>query len=149
MRRQLATYVNEEEFQQLARQAAGRHVSLSRYVKERLLNTPEGSVGEASPEALAETLVTVLERRLPDGLERVLVRALKPLWQRLDTLTAMLDQFALTMLINTPEIGTDMKQQALAAGERRHRGWHKAVAELMREIHPEADANAKSNGARP
>ncbi len=54
--------------------------------------------------------------------------------KRLGILTAMLDQFALTMLINTPEIAESKKEQAIAAGERRHRGWQRAVQQLLMEM---------------
>jgi hypothetical protein len=148
MRRQVATYLNEEEFQQLARQAAGRNVSLSRYVKERLLKADDGAETEA--EAIAEAMVTAAERRFAEGVERSIARALKPLAQRLGSITAMLDQFVLTMLINTPEIAETKKEQAIAAGERRHRGWQRAVQQLLMEMQPEvvaSDDHANGNGA--
>ncbi len=61
----------------------------------------------------------------------------------------MLDQFALTMLINTPEIIEAKKDQAIAAGERRHRGWQRAVEQLlMRAIIPNPPVKSSSgNGA--
>ncbi len=64
MRRQVATYLNEEEFQQVPRQAAGRKVSLSRYVKERLLKADEGSGAETDAKAIAEAIVTAAEAAL-------------------------------------------------------------------------------------
>ncbi len=149
MRRQVATYLNEEEFQQLARQAAGRNVSLSRYVKERLLKADDGS-GAETDEAIADAIVTAAERRFAEGVDRSIARALKPLAQRLGSITAMLDQFALTMLINTPEIAESKKEQAIAAGERRHRGWQRAVQQLLMEMQPEVvagDNQANGNGA--
>jgi hypothetical protein len=150
MRRQVATYLNEEEFHQLSRQAAGRKVSLSRHVKERLLRVEGGSGAETEAEVIAEAIVTAAERRLADGVDRSIARALKPLAQRLGSITAMLDQFALTMLINTPEVAESRKEQAIAAGERRHRGWKRAVEQLLLEIHPEvvvSDNLANGNGA--
>jgi hypothetical protein len=146
MRRQVATYLNEEEFQQVARQAASRKVSLSRYVKERLLKADESSGAVVE----AEAIVAVVERRLAGGGERELASALKPLAKKLGVLTAMLDQFALTMLINTPEIAEAKKDQAITAGERRHRGWQRAVEQLLNETPPEAAASARAghgNGA--
>jgi len=139
MRRQVATYLNEEEFQQVARQAAGRKVSLSRHVKERLLKADEGSGAVIE----AEAIVAAAERRLAGGVERALASALKPLVKRLGILTAMLDQFALTMLINTPEIAEAKKDQAIMAGERRHRGWQRAVEQLLSETPPEVAASER------
>lgn len=77
MRRQVATYLTEEEFRQLTRQAAGRNLSLSRYVKERLLKAESGSGADTEAEAIAEAIVTA-ERRFADGVERSIARALKP-----------------------------------------------------------------------
>ncbi len=70
MRRQVATYLKEEEFQQLARLAAGRKVSLSRYVKDRLLKADDGSGAEAQAEAIVEAIVRSAERRFTNGVER-------------------------------------------------------------------------------
>jgi hypothetical protein len=150
MRRQVATYVTEEEFQQLARQAARRKVSLSCLVKEHLLKTQYGGSSVTEGEVLVETIVAAAEQRFNDGVERAIAKALKPLVQRLGMLTAMLDQFALSMLINTPEIPANQKELALTAGERRHRGWQRAVEQLFQEMHPEAvaaDHCAHNNGA--
>jgi len=150
MRRQIATYVTEEEFQQLAWQAARRKVSLSCYVKEHLLKEDDGSGVSSEGAGLVEAIVTAAEQRFNNGVERAIARTLKPLAQRLGMITAMLDQFALSMLINTPEIPDNKKEQALAAGERRHRGWQRAVEQLFQEMHPEAgatDDSAKDNGA--
>ena len=152
MRRQVATYLTEDEFRQLARQAAGRSVSLSRYVKERLLKPADGSGADTEAETVAEAIVRAAERRFAEGVDRSIAGALKPLAQRLASITAMLDQFALTMLINTPEIADNKKEQAIAAGERRHRGWQRAVEQLMREMHPEVfagDKQVNGNGAHP
>jgi len=146
MRRQVATYLNEEEFQQLARLAAGRKVSLSRYVKDRLLKADEGSGAESQADAIAEAIVRSAERRFTDGVERSMFGALKPLAKRLGMLTAMIDQFALTMLINTPEVIEAKKDQAIAAGERRHRGWQRAVEQLLREQHPEVASESHAGG---
>ena len=146
MRRQVATYLNQEEFQQLTRQAAGRKVSLSRYVKERLLKGDEASGAEPEAAAIAEAIVRAAERRIADGVERSIAGAVKPLAKKVGILTAMLDQFALTMLINTPEVAEAKKEQAIAAGERRHRGWQRAVEQLLRELQPELAANESGNG---
>jgi hypothetical protein len=150
MRRQVATYVTDEEFQQLARRAARGNVSLSRYVKEHLLRADEGSGVEPPSTVVAEALVVAAERRFSEAVERAIARALKPFSQRLGIVTAMLDQFALTMLINTPEIADNKKEQAIGAGERRYRGWQRAVEQLLREMNPEAvsaDGGGNGNGA--
>ena len=151
MRRQVATYVTDEEFQELSRQAARRKVSLSRYVKEQLVKADD-SLGAETPGAVAvDAIVTAVERRFTEGVERAVTRALQPLSQKIGIVTAMLDQFALTMLINTPEIAENKKDQAIAAGERRHRGWQRAVEQLLREMHPElvsADRVGNGNGVQ-
>jgi hypothetical protein len=146
MRRQVATYVTEEEFKELSRQALRHNVSLSRYVKERLLDAESSSGVEVSVGTAVDEIVAAAGRRFSEGVERAVTRALKPLSQRLGIVTAMLDQFALTMLINTPEVPETKKEQAIAAGERRHRGWQRAVEQLLREIQPESAGAETSNG---
>jgi hypothetical protein len=62
-------------------------------------------------------------------------------------LIVMLDQFALSMLISTPEIGDSKKEQALAAGERRHHGWRRAVqARLDEQVQAGVNGAAAGNG---
>lgn len=151
MRRQVATYVTDEEFKELSRQAARSNVSLSRYVKERLLTADDASGAEPHGVMAMDAIVAAAERRFAERVERAVNRALKPLSQRVGILTAMLDQFVLTMLINTPEVAENRIEQAIAAGERRHRGWQRAVEQLLREMHPEAvgaDQGGNGDGVR-
>jgi hypothetical protein len=46
----------------------------------------------------------------------------------------MLDQFARTMLIHTPEIPHDQQNSAGESGERRHRNWRRMVAEILSDL---------------
>jgi hypothetical protein len=150
MRRQIAIYVTEQEFQQLTRGAARHRVSLSRYVREHLLKA-DGSPGSGPADEGTTAAITAAERRMAESAERSVGRAVKPLMHRLGILTAMVDQFALTMLINTPEIPENKKEQAIAAGERRHRGWQRAVEQILKEMQPEpaaVDNGTSGNGAR-
>ena len=144
MKRHLAIYVEEHEFTRLKEEAGSRRISLSRYLHDRLLQG-EGAEFENRP-------VRAIAMLADDGTRTraALAEELRPLSRQIGILTAMLDQFALTMLINTPEIAESKREQAIAAGERRHRGWQGAVEQLLRDLHPEAvtiDHGAKGNGA--
>ena len=54
--------------------------------------------------------------------------------RQLTTLLTMLDQFALSMLIHLPEIPESQRKQAIAAGDRRHRGWRFEVEEILKRM---------------
>ena len=69
-----------------------------------------------------------------------MLRELRPCVNQLNLLTAMLDQFALSVLMNLPELAEAQKPQAIAAGRRRHQGWREAVAELLQENLPQSAA---------
>jgi hypothetical protein len=97
------------------------------------------SAGELSP---------ATEERLIENLSKAVGTRADVVAERLRTLIVMLDQFALNMLISTPEIGESKKEQALAAGERRHHGWRRAVqARLDEQMQPVANGTAAGTGA--
>ncbi len=132
MKRHLAIYVEEHEFARLKEEAGRRRISLSRYLHDRLLQSEDAMEFENRPVRAIAVLAN------ESGTTRAaLAEELKPLSRQVGILTAMLDQFALAMLINTPEIAESKKEQAIAAGERRHRGWQRAVEQLLRDMHPE------------
>jgi hypothetical protein len=147
MKRHLAIYVEEHEFAQLKEDAKRRRISLSRCVYARLVQDRASADAEIS--ALPARAVAMGTADTA-AMRAALTETIKPLSQQIGILTAMLDQFVLAMLINTPEIAEGKKEQAIGAGERRYRGWERAVQELVErmtsEVRGEHDA-AASNGA--
>jgi hypothetical protein len=143
VRRQLTTYVSEEEFHRLREEADERRITLSRHVKERLFQFEGGSGLTFSDAALAAA-----EKRIIQA-NRASTEKLKPLAHQLTTLLAMIDQFALSMLSHLPEIPETQRKQALASGQRRHRGLRAEVEETLKrmgEALPPPKGGAGRNG---
>ena len=142
MRRQLTAYLSEEEFHRLRDEADERGITLSRYVKERLFQTDGGSGLTFSDATLAAA-----EKRIIQANRVSTAENLKPLVHQLTTLLAMVDQFALSMLSHLAEIPEAQRRQALASGQRRHRGWRAEVEETLKRMEEPAPAQ-KSGAAR-
>jgi hypothetical protein len=142
VRRQLTAYLSEEEFHRLRDEADERGITLSRYVKERLFQSEGGCGLTFSDAALAAT-----EKRIIQANRASVGESLKPLAHQLTTLLAMIDQFALSMLSHLPEIPEAQRKQALASGQRRHRGLRAEVEETLKRIEVPVPTH-KSGGAR-
>jgi hypothetical protein len=137
---QVACYVNDEELAQLKAQVAKRGVTLSRYLKERALGgddqtDPRPQIGTSDPQNVAlEVLLNESERRIAQQVATVTDKGTRDVLSRLNLLATMLDQFARTMLIHTPEIPHDQQKSAGESGERRHRNWRRMVAEILSDM---------------
>ncbi len=137
---QVACYVNDEELAQLKAQVAKRGVTLSRYLKERALGgddqtDPRPQIGTSDSENCAlEALLNESERRIAEQVATVTDKGTREVLSRLSLLATMLDQFARTMLIHTPEIPHDQQKSAGESGERRHRNWRRIVAEILSDM---------------
>jgi hypothetical protein len=136
---QVACYVNDEELVQLKAQVAKRGVTLSRYLKERALGAdqpepcPQTAPSEPQNGAF-EALLNESERRIAQQLATITDKGTHELLSRLSLLATMLDQFARTMLIHTPEIPHNQQKSAGESGERRHRNWRRMVAEILSDM---------------
>ena len=136
---QVACYVNDEELAQLKAQVAKRGVTLSRYLKERALGNdqtdPCPQTGTSDTQNVAfEALLNESERRIAQQVATVTDKSTRDVLSRLSLLATMLDQFARTMLIHTPEIPHDQQKSAGESGERRHRNWRRMVAEILSDM---------------
>jgi hypothetical protein len=122
MRPKVAIYVTDEELKQIRREAARRRVSLSRYLKERLLpsdleSAPDGALfGSENESRLTQAL-----RRAADAHSRKML-------DQISTLIVMVDQLA-----------------ARTLGEAHHGDWQQQVEALVRELR--GDAEPARNGA--
>jgi hypothetical protein len=141
VRRQISTYVTEEEFKQLHQEAEEHGVSVSRYIKEKLVSS--GGIPGA---IVSDTRLAASQKRIIGSLRTAITNSARPLAQQLTTLLTMLDQFALSVLIHTPEIPEGQRKQAIAAGERRHRGWRVEVEEHLKQIEPLRKQRAERRG---
>jgi len=79
-------------------------------------------------------LLNESERRIAQQVATVTDKGTRDVLSRLSLLATMLDQFARTMLIHTPEIPHDQQKSAGESGERRHRNWRRMVAEILSDM---------------
>lgn len=145
MRRKVTVYLTDEELAQMRREASRRRVSLSRYLKECVISPEMEESGPVAYGAAPEA-----EKRLVEAVRGAVATGNRSVLDQLSTLIVMLDQFALSMLIHAAEIPETQKERALAAGERRHRGWQHKVADILRQLRgtaPENNHGVASNGA--
>ena len=132
MRRQLTAYLSEEEFHRLRDEANERGITLSRYVKERLFQSEGGSGLTFSDAALAAVKAN------HSGQSRVHGGNPETARPTIHHALAMINQFALSMLSHMPEIPEAQRKQALASGQRRHRGWRAEVEETLKRMEQSA-----------
>ena len=133
MRRKITVYLTDEELAQLRKEAARRRVSLSRYMTEQVAPARDQHDGDASA-ANGGVLPTALEKRLAESVRRAVAERADGLAENLRTVMVMLDQLVLSTLIHLPEIPETQKQQRIAAGVQRHRGWQREVEALLRQL---------------
>jgi hypothetical protein len=146
MKRHLAIYVENEEFAQLKQEATQRKMSLSRHVKERLLRSQAG--GDPGAEN-TEFLLQMVEQRFAKAVAAAVENGGRGLAENLRTVIVMLDQLVRSTLTYLPEIPEAQKERALAAGDRRHRGWQQEVETLLRQMRSQPAAERQrvtSNG---
>ncbi len=147
---QLICYVTEEEHARVSAQAAQRRLSLSRHVRECLLGEEQEPRPQVDNEngkvAVLEVLLRESEHRITQRSAAAAGESFREVLSRLSLIATMLDQFARTMLIHTPEIPKNQQEKAGASGERRHRNWQRVVADMVKEMDL---TDVELNGATP
>jgi hypothetical protein len=141
VRKQVSTYVTEEEFKLLHEEAEEHRISVSRYIKEKLVSS-----GGRSAAIISDSRLAASEKRVIESLRTAITNSTRPLAQQLATRLTMLDQFALSVLIHTPEIPGSQRKQAIAAGEPRHRGWRAEVEEHLKQMEPPQKPRTERTG---
>ncbi len=143
MRRKITVYLTDEELAQLRKEAVRRRVSLSRYMTEQI--TPARDQHDGEPPALnGGVLPAALEKRLGESVRRVVAERADGLAENLRTVMVMLDQLVRSTLIHLPEIPDAQKQQRIAAGEQRYRGWQREVEALLRQLRGDSGTEERS-----
>jgi hypothetical protein len=132
MRRKVTVYLNDEELGQLRREAGRGRISLSRYLKERML-TPEFAASGAAVCAGPE-----IEKRVSEAVRGAVKGVNQEVLEQLNALVLMVDEFVLRALIQLPEIPAAQQQERAAAGARRHRDWQEKVEELIEQSRAQA-----------
>jgi hypothetical protein len=127
MRPRVVVYMTGDELAELKRESKRRHISLSRYTKERLTLAPDTEVNGGSV-AVANRLVEVVMKAVSER-EALLADNLR-------TVMVMIDNLALSTFT---QAGGDE-----AEAEKRHRNWQREVESTLREMRGEV---SNGNGA--
>ena len=136
--RAVACYLTEPEANAIKRAAAACNLSLSRYMRQCLLHYQK--LMSEQP-ALASSAISIplaeTEQRLSRSID-IQSKRITKVHERLQILLGMVDRFALTALIHAPEVPTELREAAIASGNRRYHNWRRAVEELLQGGEPSA-----------
>ena len=139
--REVSCYLSMEEAAHFKESAAANKVSLSRYLRQCLLDYERLiDNGSRAPNGLA---LIEMEHRLARSIE-VQSRRVNSLYHELHVLFAMVDRLAFISLVHLPEIPAELREGALTAGTRLYNNWRNAVMELT-----ESPTETDSLRARP
>jgi hypothetical protein len=139
--REVSCYLSIEEADRFREAASANKVSLSRYLRQCLLDyecLSDGSNRAPNGFALIE-----MEERLARSIE-VQSRRVNSVYHELHVLFAMVDRLAFVSLVHLPEIPAELREDALTAGTRLYKNWRNAVMELT-----ESDTEIDSLSAQP
>ena len=125
--REVSCYLSIEEATRFKGAAAASKVSLSRYLRQCLLDYERLiEDGNRAPNGFA---LIEMEERLARSIE-VQSRKVNSLYHEMHVLLAMVDRLAFVSLVHLPEIPTELRESALTAGTRLYNNWRNAVMEL-------------------
>ena len=125
--REVSCYLSLEEAVRFKEAASANKVSLSRYLRQCLLDYERLSDNDnRAPNGFA---LIEMEQRLARSLE-VQSQRINSLYHELHVLFAMVDRLAFVSLVHLPEIPAELRESALTAGTRLYNNWRHAVMEL-------------------
>jgi mobilization protein NikA len=125
--REVSCYLSIEEAARFKDAASACKISLSRYLRQCLLDYERLSDNDTrAPSGFA---LIEMEQRLARSIE-VQSRRLNSLYHELHLLFAMVDRLAFVSLVHLPEIPVELRESALTAGTRLYNNWRNAVMEL-------------------
>jgi hypothetical protein len=134
--REVSCYLSTEEADRFREAASANKVSLSRYLRQCLLDY-ERLIDNGSRTANGFELIE-MEQRLACSIEAQ-SRRVNSLYHELHVLFAMVDRLAFISLVHLPEIPAELHENALTAGTRLYNNWRHAVIELT-ETNGETDS---------
>lgn len=133
--REVSCYLSIEEAARFKDAASVSKVSLSRYLRQCLLDYER--LIDNGPRAPSDFVLIEMEQRLGRSIE-VQGKRLNSLYHELHVLFAMLDRLAFVSLVHLPEIPAELRESALTAGTRLYNNWRHAVMELTETDSPTA-----------
>ncbi len=139
--REVSCYLSIEEAARFKDAASASKISLSRYLRQCLLDYERLSDNDTrAPSVFA---LIEMEQRLARSIE-VQGQRLNSLYHELHVLFAMVDRLAFISLVHLPDIPAELRESALTAGTRLYNNWRNAVMELT-----ESPTETDSLSARP
>ena len=132
--REVSCYLSADEAARFREAAASSKVSLSRYLRQCLLDYERitGDLTKPNSFALAETEQRLLRRIEAESRRVATVQG------HIHLVLAMLDRLAFISLVHLPEVPPEKRETVLTSGTRLYENWRRAVAELT-ESSPETD----------
>jgi len=125
--REVSCYLSIEEAARFKESASANKVSLSRYLRQCLLEYERLSDNaHPAPNGFASI---EMEQRLARSIE-VQSQRINSLYHELHVLFAMVDRLAFVSLVHLPEIPAELRESALTAGTRLYNNWRHVVMEL-------------------
>jgi hypothetical protein len=126
---EVSCYLTQAEARELREEAAARHLSLSRYLRQCLLHYRAITAGADGGMRQLSIALADIEARLARSVETQSKR-ISALHRDVQILLAMLDRLAFILSVHTPEVPDELRNAALAAGERLYNNWRSAVIEM-------------------
>jgi hypothetical protein len=125
--REVSCYLSIEEAARFKDAASACKISLSRYLRQCLLDYERLSGNDTrAPSGFA---LIEMEQRLARSIEGQ-SRRVNSLYHELHVLFAMVDRLSFISLVHLPEIPAELRESALTAGTRLYNNWRHAVMEL-------------------
>lgn len=142
---EVSCYLTQAEARELREEAAARHLSLSRYLRQCLLHYRAITAGADGGMRQLSIALSDIEARLARSVETQSKR-ISALYREQQVLLAMIDRLAFILSVHAPEVPDELRSAALAAGARLYNHWRGAVME-MTEGGASLDSLSHVNGA--
>lgn len=126
---EVSCYLTQAEARELREEAAARHLSLSRYLRQCLLHYRALSAGADGGMRQLSVALSEIETRLARSVE-IQSKRTTALYREIQVLFAMIDRLAFILSVHTPEVPDEFRNAALAAGARLYNNWRSAVIEM-------------------
>jgi hypothetical protein len=126
---EVSCYLTQAEARELREEAAARHLSLSRHLRQCLLHYRAITAGADGGMRQLSIALSDIEARLARSVETQSKR-ITALYREQQVLFAMLDRLAFILSVHTPEMPEELRNAALAAGTRLYQNWRNAVMEM-------------------
>ena len=126
---EVSCYLTQAEARELREEAAARHLSLSRHLRQCLLHYRAITAGADGGMRQLSLALSDIEARLARSVETQSKR-ITALYRELQVLFAMIDRLAFILSVHTPEMPEELRNAALTAGTRLYHNWRSAVVEM-------------------